>query len=54
MSVETLSLLAQFEALPPQEKQAFANEILRRLPPYDAGPLEDNLVAAAGDQIAVD
>ena len=50
MSGETLKLIPEFEALPMPEKQAFANGILRRLPPFDSGPLDDELVAAAGDQ----
>jgi hypothetical protein len=52
MSSITLALVEAFEALPPEEKQAFANAIFRRLPPIDSGPLEDEEVAAAGDALA--
>jgi len=52
MSATTLRLIAEFEALPAEEKQVCATEILRRLPPFDSGPLEEDLVAAAGDQLA--
>ena len=52
MSANTLALVEAFEALPPEEKLAFANAIFRRLPPIDSGPLEDEEVAAAGDALA--
>ena len=52
MSAETAQLLAVYESLPVQEQQAFVKEILRRLPPCDAGPLEDEMVARAGDDLA--
>lgn len=35
MSAETAQLLRAYEALPPQEKQAFVREILHRLPVVD-------------------
>ena len=41
MSTTTSALLAAFEVLPEQEKQQFANEVFRRVPPYDSGPLDD-------------
>ncbi len=53
MSAETAQLLAAFETLPAKEQQAFVKEILSRLPPYDSGPLEDNEVARAGDELAI-
>lgn len=52
MSAETAQLLAAFETLPAQEKQAFVKELFRRLPPYDSGPLEDEVAARAGDELA--
>jgi hypothetical protein len=52
MSAETAQLLAAFEALPMPEKQMFVRELFRRLPPYDSGPLDDEEVARAGDQLA--
>jgi hypothetical protein len=52
MSEKTIALLEEFEALPPAEKLDFASAVLRRLPPVDSGPLDDELVAAAGDAVA--
>ena len=52
MSAETAQLLAAFETLPAEEKQVFVKEVLRRLPPYDSGPLDDATVALAGDEMA--
>ena len=52
MSAITIRLLAEFEALPAEEKQNFAKEIFRHLPPYDSGPLNDDDVARAGDELA--
>jgi hypothetical protein len=52
MSAETAQLLAAFEALPTEEKQSFVRELFRRLPPLDSGPLDDEEVARAGDEIA--
>jgi hypothetical protein len=52
MSAVAEKVIAAFESLPAEEKQAVAKEILRRLPPFDSGPLDDNDVALAGDQLA--
>ena len=52
MSAVAEKLIAAFEALPVEDKQTVAREILRRLPPFDSGPLDDDQVALAGDQIA--
>jgi len=52
MSTVTEALLAAFETLPEQEKQQFVNEVCRRVPSYDSGPLEDGVVAKAGDDLA--
>jgi len=52
MSVVAEKVIAAFESLPAEEKQSVAKEILRRLAPFDSGSLDDNDVAAAGDQIA--
>jgi hypothetical protein len=43
-------LLDEFEALPGQEKQEFAVEILRRTRemPFDSGPFDDEEIGAAG------
>ena len=53
MSAETIRLINAFEALPLEEKQAFANQIFHRLPPYDSGPLDDEVAPRAGDGLAV-
>lgn len=52
MSTATTTLLAAFESLPDQEKQQFVNEVFRRMPPYDSGPLDDAVAAQAGDEQA--
>jgi hypothetical protein len=52
VSAETARLLVAFDTLPPAEKQVFVRELFRRLPPIDSGPLEDSLVARAGDDLA--
>jgi hypothetical protein len=38
--------------LPAEEQQVFAREILRRMPPRDSGPLDDQEAARAGDEWA--
>jgi len=52
MSTETAKLLAEFEALPAPEKRLFASEVFLRLKPWDSGPLDDDVLSGAGDQIA--
>jgi hypothetical protein len=52
MSAETARLLEAFETLPPSEKEVFVSELFRRLPPVDSGPLEDKVLARAGDDLA--
>jgi len=52
MSEKTVALLKAFEALPQQDKVDFANALLKQLPPLDSGPLDDELVAKAGDDLA--
>jgi hypothetical protein len=52
MSVVAEKLIAQFESLPVEDKQAVVKEILRRLPAFDSGTLDDDVVAMAGDNIA--
>jgi len=47
MSRETQVLLEAFEHLPPEEKRAFAEEVLRRSLPLDSGPLADEEIGAA-------
>jgi hypothetical protein len=52
MSAATAKLLSEFEALRVEEKQEFVREIIQHLPPWDSGPLSDDVPAAAGDQLA--
>ena len=52
MSTATAKLLSEFEALRVEEKQEFVREVIRHLPPWDSGPLSDEVAAAAGDQLA--
>jgi len=47
MSRDTQALLEAFERLPPEEKCAFTEELLRRSLPFDSGPLEDEEIGAA-------
>ena len=51
MSRQTLQLLDAFEELPEEEKRVFTAEFLRRVIPFDSGPLEDDETAHAADQI---
>ena len=53
MSTATARLLSEFEALRSEEKQDFVREIIRHFPQWDSGPLSDDVVAAAGDEMAV-
>ncbi len=50
MSGRAVELLNAFEALPPDDKQAFAVEVLRRTRelPFDSGPLSDEEIGIAG------
>jgi hypothetical protein len=50
MSQETVDLLEAFDALPIDDKQAFAVEILRRTGnlPFDSGPLMDEEIGEPG------
>ena len=52
MSTATAKLLSEFEALRVEEQQEFAREVIHRLPPWDSGPLSDDVAATAGDQLA--
>jgi hypothetical protein len=51
MSRDTQTLLEAFEQLPADEKRAFADQILRRLLPWDSGPLADEEIGAASDAL---
>jgi hypothetical protein len=50
MSKQTVQLLEAFEALPLDDKQTFAVEILRRTRelPLDSGPISDEEIGEAG------
>jgi hypothetical protein len=52
VSTDTAKLIASYEALPEGEKQEFVKELFRRLPRFDSGPLDDDEVVRAGDQLA--
>jgi hypothetical protein len=52
MSNATAKLLSEFDALRVEEKQEFVREVMHHLPPWDSGPLTDDVAAAAGDQLA--
>ena len=51
MSAETQALLNAFEHLPPEEKKLFALEVLRRSLPFDSGPLSDDEIGAASNDL---
>ncbi|MFN0105366.1 MAG: hypothetical protein ACKV2U_25175 [Bryobacteraceae bacterium] len=51
MSRQTVDLLETFEALPEDEKRVFTVVFLRRAASYDSGPLEDDEIARAADNI---
>ena len=50
MSKHAFELLDAFEALPENDKQAFAIEVLRRTreSPFDSGPITDEEIGEAG------
>jgi hypothetical protein len=50
MSKHANALLEAFEALPPEERQEFAVEVLRRTRdlPFDSGPITDEEIGEAG------
>jgi hypothetical protein len=50
MSTATAKLLS--DALQLEDKQDFVCEIIHRLPPWDSGPLNDDVAASVGDQLA--
>jgi predicted metallopeptidase len=52
MNAATVKLLSEFEALAVEEKKEFVQELIYHLPPWDSGPLSDDVAAAAGDQLA--
>lgn len=51
MSTQTSQLLEAFEALPADEKRVFTVEFLRRVVPFDSGPLDDEETGRAADEM---
>ena len=51
MTQKASLLLEAFEALPAEEKRVVADEILRRSPPFDSGPLTDEEIGAASSKL---
>ncbi len=51
MRRQTSQLLAEFEALPEEEKRIFTAEFLRRSIPFDSGVLDDEETAYAADRL---
>ena len=47
----TTQLLEAFEALPEKEKRSFTVEFLRRVVPFDSGPLDDEETTRAADEL---
>jgi hypothetical protein len=52
MNAATAKLLSEFEALAVEEKKEFVLSVIHHLPPWDSGPLSDDVAASAGDQMA--
>jgi hypothetical protein len=52
VNTSTAKLLSEFKALAAEEKKEFVRELIHHLPPWDSGPLSDDVAAAAGDQLA--
>ncbi len=48
---KTAQVLDAFEALSESEKRAFTVEFLRRVVPFDSGPLDDEETAQAADEL---
>ena len=53
MSRETAELLEAFESLSEDEKRIFTAEFLRRVVPFDSGPLDDEETAHAADELLI-
>jgi hypothetical protein len=51
MTQQTKTLLDAFETLPPEEKRAFTDEILRRSLPFDSGSLSDEEIGNASSHL---
>ena len=51
MGSRTAERLEAFEALADDQKRTFTAEFLRRVIPFDSGPLDDDETAHAADQL---
>lgn len=51
MTAKTKELLDAWEHLPPEEKRAFAAEVLRRSLPFDSGAISDEEISAASSSL---
>lgn len=51
VSRQTSQLLEAFDALPKEEQRAFTAAFLRRVIPFDSGPLDDEETARAADEV---
>jgi len=51
MGRQTSQLMDAFDALPADEKRVFTAEFLRRVIPFDSGPLDDDETASAADAL---
>jgi hypothetical protein len=52
MSTQTNDLLAAYDALTIPEKRAFTAEFLKRVVPFDSGPLDDRVTGHAAELFA--
>jgi len=51
MGKETIELLDAYDALADDQKRIFTVEFLRRVIPFDSGPLDDSETAMAADHL---
>ena len=51
MTRQTQELLEAFDQLPEEERRIFAQEVLRRVLPFESGPLTDEEIGAASDAL---
>ena len=52
MTGAAAKLLSEFEALPADQKQEFVRAAIQSLLPWQSGPLYDELVAGAADDMS--
>ena len=51
MTRQTEELLEAFDQLPEEERRIFTQEVLRRVLPFESGPLTDEAIGAASDAL---